>query len=87
MTIVKISGKGQVVIPAEIRKELNLVAGDQLNVTLVNGQVMMARLPAAVAWQEIIAKISVEQVGVDEAGNFDMTRAPHFEHWLHGENK
>lgn len=50
MTVVKVSGKGQVVIPAAIRQVLDLTAGDQLNVTLVNGRVVMEKLPAAAVW-------------------------------------
>jgi len=85
VTVVKVSGKGQVVIPAAIRQALDLNAGDQLNVTLVNGRVVMEKLPIAATWQEIIAQIPVEQVVLDEAGHYDVDRAPHFDRWLHSE--
>jgi len=83
MTVVKVSAKGQVVIPAAIRQALDLTAGDRLNVTLVNGRVVMEKLPATAVWREIIAQIPVEQVVLDEAGHYDVNRAPHFDHWLH----
>ena len=85
MTTVKVSGKGQVVIPAAIRQALNLTAGDRLNVTLDNGRVVMEKLPVAATWQEIIAQIPVEQVVLDEVGHYDVDRAPHFDRWLHSE--
>ncbi|WP_203641210.1 AbrB/MazE/SpoVT family DNA-binding domain-containing protein [Levilactobacillus andaensis] len=85
MTVVKISGKGQVVIPAAIRQSLDLTAGDRLNVTVVNGRVVMEKLPVAAVWREIVAQIPVEQVVLDEAGHYDVERAPHFDHWLRSE--
>ncbi|MFC6261262.1 AbrB/MazE/SpoVT family DNA-binding domain-containing protein [Levilactobacillus fujinensis] len=83
--MVKVSGKGQVVIPAAIRKELDLAAGDQLNVTLIDGQVMMEKLPAAAVWREVVAQVPVEQVVLDEAGHYDVHHAPRFDRWVHGE--
>jgi AbrB family looped-hinge helix DNA binding protein len=41
MDLARISSNGQVVIPAEIRKKLNLVAGDKVLFVEKNGEIVI----------------------------------------------
>jgi AbrB family looped-hinge helix DNA binding protein len=45
MPIVKTSSKGQLVIPAEIRKKLGIEPGQKVNLTLVDGKAVITPLP------------------------------------------
>ncbi|MGX6428273.1 AbrB/MazE/SpoVT family DNA-binding domain-containing protein [Levilactobacillus yonginensis] len=84
--IVKISSKGQVIIPLEFRRELNLAGGTQLVIALNDeGQMILQKLPSSLDWQELIADIPVEQVDIDEDGRYDSKKAPSFDEWMHEE--
>ena len=43
MTIAKLGEEYQIVIPQEVREVLNLQRGDRLNLTVVNGTVVMTK--------------------------------------------
>jgi AbrB family looped-hinge helix DNA binding protein len=45
MTIVKTSSKGQIVIPAEIRKKLGIEPGQKINLSLENDKAVLTPLP------------------------------------------
>jgi len=45
MQIVTASSRGQIVIPKEIRKRLNIVTGKRLSVKAEGGQVLLTPLP------------------------------------------
>ena len=45
MTIVKTSAKGQIVIPAEIRKRLGIKPGQKVNLTIVDDKAVIKPLP------------------------------------------
>ncbi len=45
MKIVTLSGKGQLVIPKAVRQSARLVAGAQLSVTYVDGEIRLRPLP------------------------------------------
>jgi len=45
MAIVKTSSKGQIVIPAEIRKKLGIEPGQKVNLSLENDKAVIAPLP------------------------------------------
>lgn len=45
MPVVKTSSKGQLVIPAEIRKKLGIKPGQKVNLTVVDGRAMITPLP------------------------------------------
>ena len=43
MMTVKLSSKGQLVIPKEVRQELGLKAGDELRVNVMDGKIVIRR--------------------------------------------
>lgn len=45
MAVVKASAKGQVVIPAEIRRKVGIEPGDRLLVEVRNGTITLSRVP------------------------------------------
>ena len=45
MAIVKTSSKGQIVIPAEIRKKLGIEPGQKVNLSLENDKAVISPLP------------------------------------------
>lgn len=45
MPVVKTSSKGQIVIPVEIRKKLNIKAGQMVRLTLENDKAVITPLP------------------------------------------
>jgi len=45
MPIVKMSSKGQIVIPIEIRKKLGIKPGQRVNLTVVHDKVFITPLP------------------------------------------
>lgn len=45
MTVVTMSGKNQVVVPKEVRRELGLRPGDQLVFDIQDGEVLVLRRP------------------------------------------
>lgn len=50
---VKLSSKGQVVIPSDIRKQLGLKQHDELEVRLEQDQIVMARAVQKKSWEEL----------------------------------
>lgn len=83
---VKVSSKGQVVIPAIFRKRMNISSGDQLGVTLnEDGKLVLEKLPSSLDWKELIAGIPVEQVEVDSDGHYNPKKSPNFDEWMHEE--
>jgi len=45
MAVVKTSSKGQIVIPAEIRKKLGIKPGQHVNLVLADGKAVITPLP------------------------------------------
>ena len=45
MQVVTASSRGQIVIPKEIRKRLNIVAGKRLSIKAIGDQVLLTLLP------------------------------------------
>lgn len=43
----KLNSKGQVTIPAQLRREMNLREGDEVNVVLRDGQLVIIRVDGA----------------------------------------
>ncbi|WP_367294987.1 AbrB/MazE/SpoVT family DNA-binding domain-containing protein [Levilactobacillus yonginensis] len=83
---VKVSSKGQVVIPSIFRKRMNISSGDQLGVTLnEDGQLVLEKLPSSLDWKELIAGIPVERVDIDSNGHYDPKKSPNFDEWMHEE--
>lgn len=82
---VKLSSKGQMVIPAEIRKQANLAAGDTLQVTInenKNNEIVLQKMPTAADWANLVAEGPVEDVVFKADGTVDETKSPNFAAWV-----
>ncbi|NUE98520.1 AbrB/MazE/SpoVT family DNA-binding domain-containing protein [Lactobacillus melliventris] len=78
----KVSQKGQVVIPAPIRKALGLKKGSKVLFELNNGEITIKKLPTALDWSNLVKQIPVEDVKIDENGYFDPKKSPDFHDWM-----
>jgi AbrB family looped-hinge helix DNA binding protein len=81
----KVSSKGQIVIPASIRKALNIQSGDQVEWTLSSdGKLSVIKAPSAQEWSDLLdaVNIPVEQVEMDEDGHYDPKKSPRFHDWM-----
>ena len=78
----KVSQKGQVVIPIQIRKALGLKKGSKVSFELNNGEITIKKLPTALDWANLVKQIPVEDVNIDENGYFDPKKSPDFHDWM-----
>ncbi|KJY58756.1 putative antitoxin MazE protein [Lactobacillus kimbladii] len=78
----KVSQKGQVVIPIQIRKALGLKKGSKVSFELNNGEITIKKLPTALDWANLVKQIAVEDVNIDENGYFDPKKSPDFHDWM-----
>ena len=78
----KVSQKGQVVIPAPIRKALDLKRGSEVSFKLENGEITIKKLPTALDWAKLVEQIPVEDVNIDKNGYFDPKKSPDFHDWM-----
>ena len=78
----KVSQKGQVVIPAPIRKALDLKRGNEVSFKLENGAITIKKLPTALDWANLVKQIPVENVDIDENGHYDPKKSPDFHDWM-----
>ena len=80
---VKLSSKGQLVLPIALRRNLNLRDGDELSLELNDSnEIILRKLPSALDWSHLIADIPIEVVDVDDEGNYDPEKAPRFHEWM-----
>ena len=80
---VKLSSKGQLVLPIALRRNLNLRDGDELSLELNDSnEIILRKLPSALDWSHLIADIPIEVVDVDDEGNYDPEKAPRFYEWM-----
>ena len=80
---VKLSSKGQLVLPMALRRNLNLRDGDELSLELNDSnEIILRKLPSALDWSNLIADIPNEVVDVDTEGNYDPEKAPRFHEWM-----
>ena len=80
---VKLSSKGQLVLPIALRRNLNLRDGDELSLELNDSnEIILRKLPSALDWSHLIADIPNEVVDVDDEGNYDHEKAPSFHEWM-----
>ena len=77
-----VSKKGQVVIPAKIRKEFNLEKGTRVIFEVEGQNIIIKKVPTALDWQDIIKDIPNEDVEFDGSGNYDPLKAPNFHDWM-----
>ena len=78
----KVSKKGQVVIPIQIRKALGLKKGSKVLFELNNGEITIKKLPTALDWAKLVEQIPVEDVNIDKNGYFDPKKSPDFHDWM-----
>ena len=80
---VKLSSKGQLVLPMALRRNLNLRDGDEHSLELNDSnEIILRKLPSALDWSNLIADIPNEVVDVDTEGNYDPKKAPRFYEWM-----
>ncbi|RMC24898.1 MULTISPECIES: AbrB/MazE/SpoVT family DNA-binding domain-containing protein [unclassified Lactobacillus] len=78
----KMSQKGQVVIPATIRKALGLTKGTELSFEVKGDEITIKKLPTALDWANLVKPIPVEDVEIDEDGSYDSKKSPEFHDWM-----
>ncbi|WP_056994785.1 AbrB/MazE/SpoVT family DNA-binding domain-containing protein [Limosilactobacillus ingluviei] len=78
----KISQKGQVVIPAAIRKALGLEKGSEVSFELKGNEITIKKLPTALDWADLVKQYPVEDVDIDENGRYDPKKSPDFHDWM-----
>ena len=78
----KVSKKGQVVIPIQIRKALGLKKGSKVSFELNNGEITIKKLPTALDWANLVKQIPVEDVKIGENGYLDPKKSPDFHDWM-----
>lgn len=78
----KISQKGQLVIPAAIRKALGLDKGAKVSFEVKNNEVIVKKLPTALDWSNLIAELPEEKVEIDKNGQYDPKKSPNFHDWM-----
>ncbi|WP_225419868.1 AbrB/MazE/SpoVT family DNA-binding domain-containing protein [Levilactobacillus cerevisiae] len=69
-------------IPAAVRKALNISTGDHLGFSVNDGQLVLEKLPTALEWRKLMANIPSEKVTFDENGHYDPEKAPEFDEWM-----
>ena len=58
----KVSQKGQIVIPAAIRKALGLQKGTEVSFEVKNDEIRIKKLPTALDWADLVKQIPVEDI-------------------------
>ncbi|WP_318766150.1 AbrB/MazE/SpoVT family DNA-binding domain-containing protein [Lactiplantibacillus carotarum] len=83
----KVSSRGQVVLPAPVRRQLDLQPGDELQLTTnSSGEMLLKRKPSALDWSNLIKGLPTEKVDINEDGHFDEQAAPRFAKWMKGDD-
>ena len=78
----KVSQKGQVVIPAAIRKAQNITTGTKLSCTVTDDGITIKKVPSSLNWDKLIKDIPNEKVEFDRAGHYDAAKSPYFDEWM-----
>lgn len=78
----KMSQKGQIVIPAAIRKALGLKKGTELSFEVKDNEIRIKKLPTALDWANLVKEIPVEDVEIDKNGHYDPKKSPDFHDWM-----
>ena len=68
--IIKVSSKGQIVIPTEIRKKLNVKAGEKLLILTCNGDILLRKTKEP-SLEDIAEKLekTTSQIDIDKIVN------------------
>ncbi|WP_076459631.1 AbrB/MazE/SpoVT family DNA-binding domain-containing protein [Limosilactobacillus caccae] len=78
----KMSQKGQIVIPAAIRKAMGLTKGTEVSFEMKGDEVTIKKLPTALDWADLVKQIPVEDVQLDSQGHYDPKKSPEFHDWM-----
>lgn len=78
----KVSQKGQIVIPAAIRKLLDLKKGSKVSFEVHDNSIEIKKVPTSLDWSELIKEIPEEKVEFDEKDYYDPKKAPDFHDWM-----
>lgn len=65
MALVKLSSKGQLVLPKQIRRDLHLQTGAEFQVEIVDGKIVLQPVQKQEALQQILAELRQIVHGVD----------------------
>ncbi|KRM55235.1 AbrB/MazE/SpoVT family DNA-binding domain-containing protein [Lacticaseibacillus sharpeae] len=79
---VKLSSRGRVTIPQEIRRELNIKPQTEFTVTAADGKIVLTPLPTADDWEKMFKDTPTETVELDNNGHYDPRKAPSFHNWM-----
>lgn len=77
-----VSQKGQIVIPAKIRKMLKLDKGTKVSFEVKDNAITIKKLPTALDWANLIDQIPSERVDFDKNGHYDPDKSPNFHDWM-----
>lgn len=78
----RMSQKGQIVIPASIRKALGLTKGTELSFKVEGDEITIKKLPTALDWANLVKQIPVENVEIDKEGHYNPKKSPEFHDWM-----
>lgn len=78
----KMSQKGQIVIPAAIRKALGLQKETKVSFEVKNNEIRIKKLPTVLDWTNLVKEIPVEDVEIDENGHYNPKKSPDFHDWM-----
>ena len=78
----KVSQKGQLVIPASIRRALGIEKGSEVSFEVKDNEIRIKKVPTALEWANLVEQLPEEKVDIDKTGNYDPKKAPHFHDWM-----
>lgn len=78
----KVSQKGQLVIPAAIRKALGIKKGSEVSFEVKNDEIRIKKVPTALDWSNLVDQLPEEKVKIDKNGHYDPKKSPNFHDWM-----
>lgn len=78
----KVSQKGQLVIPAAIRKTLGIKKGSEVSFEVKNDEIRIKKVPTALDWSNLVDQLPEEKVKIDKNGHYDSKKSPNFHDWM-----
>ena len=78
----KVSQKGQLVIPAAIRKALGIKKGSEVSFEVKNDEIRIKKVPTALDWSNLVDQLPEEKVKIDKNGPYDPKKSPNFHDWM-----